>query len=159
MKAGFKHDLALLAGLVLPVSAMANEPIPIEDRDVFEKQFITCITSELENDCIASLFSAHLGPTAKDRDNLISYANSAFKKRFGKIPAHKIHVVNKMTKADLIDERAYIIERSNSDFYGLHINFKCLKGKWYLSRFSFGSSAEFIYRILDLPSTSGNAGK
>ncbi|MDR2165468.1 MAG: hypothetical protein LBO79_07600 [Zoogloeaceae bacterium] len=159
MKAGFKRGLILLAGLIFSVAAMANEPIPIEDKDVFEKQLITCITSELENDCIASLFSVHLGPTAKDRDNLINYANSAFKKRVGKIPAHKIHVVSRMTKADLIDERTYIIECSNSDFYGLHINFKCLKGKWYLFRFSFGSSAEFIRRILDFPSTSGNAGK
>jgi hypothetical protein len=159
MKAGFKHDLILLAGLVLPVAAMANEPIPIEDKNVFEKQLITCITSELENDCIASLLSTHLDPAVKDRNNAASHMDSLFKKEFKKNPVHKIHIVNRVTKANLIDERAYIIERSDGDIYGLHINFRRLQGKWHLFRWAFYSSAEFIYRILDFPPTSGNTGK
>jgi hypothetical protein len=160
MKAGFKHGLVLLAGLVLPVvAAMANEPIPIEDKDVFEKQLITCITSELENDCIASLLSIYLIPASKNSDLATSYINFFFKENFKKIPVRKIHVVNRVTKADLIDDRRYIIERSDRDFHGLYMNFRRLKGKWYLSHLRTGSWAEFIYRILDLPSTSDNAGK
>jgi hypothetical protein len=158
MKAGFKHGLILLAGLIFSVAAMANEPVPIEDRDAFEKQLITCITSELKNDCITSLFSAHFSPGVKDQDSVINHANSTFKKVLEKSSVYEVHVINKVIKVGLFDSRTYIIEYSNGIFVGLHVIFTGIKGKWYASYLDVGYSEEFIHRLLGLPPVPDNAG-
>jgi hypothetical protein len=158
MKTGFKHGLILLVGLVFSIAAMAKEPVPIEDRDVFEKQLITCIMSELENDCIISLFSAHLDPDIEDRDDFIINTNSFFKKELENSSVYEIHVIDKVIKADLFDSRTYIIEYSSRKFLGLHISFTGIEGKWYVSYLDAGDSEEFIRRILGLPPLPDNAG-
>jgi hypothetical protein len=158
MKTGFKHGLILLAGLVSSVAAIANEPIPIEDRNVFEKQLITCIMSELENDCITSLFSAHLDPDDQDRDDFIINVNSLFKEALGNSSVYKVHIINKVMKTDFLDSRTYIIEYSSGKFLGLHIGFTGMEGKWYVSYFDAGDSEEFIRQILGLPPLPDNAG-
>ncbi|GHT97636.1 hypothetical protein AGMMS49545_24070 [Betaproteobacteria bacterium] len=121
MQAKFKYVLGVVIGLLFSVAAMASEPVPIEDRDAFEKQLITCISSDLKSNCIASLFSAHFDPAFKDRDNTVSYVNNSVKNDMENCSVYKVHVVNRVLKADLFDNRSYVIECSNVTFFGLYI--------------------------------------
>jgi hypothetical protein len=46
MKFSLKHGLGLLVGLFLSAAALARRPVPIEDRDAFEKKHLACIMFE-----------------------------------------------------------------------------------------------------------------
>jgi hypothetical protein len=54
----------MIAGLLFAGIATANEKIPahlpIEDKDVFEKQYIGCIESGFKNKCFSTLLGRHL---------------------------------------------------------------------------------------------------
>jgi hypothetical protein len=148
MKTGFKYGFGLLAGLVFSVAAMASEPTPIADRDAFEKEYIDCIMSGLKGNCIVSIFSAHRDPRIDDADETLDNLSKYYSTRMK--PVYKVHSLDKITRAGIIDSRTYLIEFSDGTLSGAYVVFRKNNGAWYVFRFFIGG-AELAYKLLDLP--------
>jgi hypothetical protein len=155
MRFSVKHGLSLLAGIFLSATAMASEPVPIEDRDAFEKQYIACIMSGAKNNCYASLVSKHLDPSLKKTDTLIlslEKVNWICQGKTEKLSSvYEVHAIDKIIRGGVVDSRTYLIECSNGDFIGAYMNFRKVNGKWYIFAYSINSSNEFIQKLLKLP--------
>jgi hypothetical protein len=157
MNTGFKYGLAFLAGLILSGVAMAGEPVPIEDRDAFEKQYIECFMSGLKDNCFISVFSGHLDRTIKNPTETLNKLNSYYlsiQKRHSSI--YKIHALDKTIRAGVFDNRTYIVEHSNETLIGFNVIFVNRKGNWYAYSISMkdNDNDEFLYEILNLPTLS-----
>jgi hypothetical protein len=151
-----KHTFKLL-GMPIDVlesedfstNAMANEPIT--DKDAFEKQYIDCIISGATNNCFVSTFSNHRDPHSKDLDEALEWVNKYYKEKIAFPPVYKIHVIEKTIKAEVFDNRSYLIERDNGSLVGFYISFRRIKDKWYVFTFKFGDMDEFVYSLLGMP--------
>ena len=146
MKAGFKYGLGVVVGLFFSVVAMASEPVPIEDKDAFEKQYIDCLKSGFKDKCFSALFSSHLTLGA-DRVSL-DQADSFYK---NESLVYEIHVLDKVIRAGVFDSSTYLIERTDAVFAGADVTFMKLKGAWYVYSYSVNTSSEFVLKILNLP--------
>ncbi|MDR2165466.1 MAG: hypothetical protein LBO79_07590 [Zoogloeaceae bacterium] len=151
MKTGFRHGLILLAGLIFSVAAMANEPVPIEDRDAFEKEYLACLKTGLRNKCFSTLFSSHLDYNFKDLEVLGRIDDLSANQLADCPPVYDVHVVDKILRGGVLDSRTYLIECSDRSFVGVYVNFRKTRNEWYVSAFSVWGSDEFIKKILKLP--------
>jgi hypothetical protein len=150
MKVSMKYGFSLLAGIFLSASVMASEPI--EDRDAFEKHYIKCVISGLKDNCLFNLLSKHLTPATKEDDKQILDILRSFGDFYkDKPPAYKVHVVDKIMRAGIVESRTYMIERTDGVFVGSYINFIKIKDGWYINSFGISGADEVIERILQLP--------
>jgi hypothetical protein len=163
MKTGFKRGLILLAGLIFSVAAMANEPVPIEpmpveDRDAFEQEYIACIMSKLGKDCLVSLFSGHFGnPNGNYR---IAEINEGFKKLLDSDSIRVVRIIplEKVTRANYFDSRTYLIEYTNDKVpadrllvMGAYLVFGRINRFWYVYEFHINNTENFVRRLINLP--------
>jgi hypothetical protein len=147
-----KHGLSLLVGIFLSAMAMASEPMPIKDKDAFEKQYIECFMSGLKDNCFISTFSGHLSPLVKDgEDTLIKVHNDTYLKNgISDFPILGVHPLDKTVRAEIFDGRTYLIENSKGNIWGLSVVFGRINGKWYLHSLYLSSSEAFIAKLLNM---------
>jgi hypothetical protein len=157
MNTGFKYGLAFLAGLILSGVAMAGEPVPIEDRDAFEKEYLECFKSGLKDNCFISVFSGHLDQNVKEPEKSLNKANTYYLDVIrispGSAPGsvYKIHPLNKEMRAGIFDSRSYLIERFNGGLLGFYVVFRKLKGNWYVFAYAMDESEDFVLKLINLP--------
>ncbi|MDR1349321.1 MAG: hypothetical protein LBJ59_00815 [Zoogloeaceae bacterium] len=153
MKTWFKYSLGLSASLIFlsgTTTAMASEPIPIGNRDAFEKQYINCIESGLKDKCFVSIFSGHLTPNIKNAEEGLNNLNEIYlKNQMAGSPVYKVHAIDKTMRAGVFDSRTYLIERFDGSFIGCYIIFRNIQEKWYVYAFRMQESDEFIRKLLD----------
>jgi hypothetical protein len=153
MKSSVKQGFCLLAGLFF-CTVLASEPVPIEDRDAFEKEYLECFMSGLKDNCFISIFSEHLDYGFANPDELLRELNSSYLD-MQKIhsPIYKIHVLDKIIRADVFDSRTYIVEYFGGTMKGLHVVFRKVKENWYVFAISMKGDRDgaAFYRILNIP--------
>jgi hypothetical protein len=149
MKFSVKHGLGLLAGIFLSATAMASEPVPIEDRDAFEKQYLECFMSGLKDKCFLTLFSNHFDFGFEDRKEILNRLESAFTQHMLECLPYNIYTVDKVTRGGVFDGRTYLIECSNRNFVGVQIIFRMTKDQWHVSNMNIGDTNEFLQKILN----------
>jgi hypothetical protein len=154
MEFSVKHGLSLLVGIFLSAMTMASEPVPIKDKDAFEKQYIECFMSGLKGNCFISVFSGHLDQTVENPNETLSRTNSFYldiQKRHSSI--YKIHILDKIVRADVFDSRTYIVEHSDETLIGLYVVFVKRKENWYVYSIYMkdNDDGELLHRILNLP--------
>jgi hypothetical protein len=147
MKTWFRHGLSVLAGLTFSVAALAAEPTPIEDRDAFEKQYIDCVEGGLKDKCFSALFLSHLDPITEEGRKSLNQLDGIYQAGV----AYKVHPLDKVMRAGVVDCRTYLIEQPNGDFVGASVTFRKSKGKWYVFAFLIDGSNEFVKKLLKLP--------
>ncbi|GHT97677.1 hypothetical protein AGMMS49545_24110 [Betaproteobacteria bacterium] len=108
MQAKFKYVLGFVVGLLFTIAAMASEPVPIEDKDAFEKQYIDCIESGAKNDCLVSIFSNHFDPQFKNPGEIVDGFNKYYQEKMTLPPVYRVHVIEKTIKAEVFDNRSYL---------------------------------------------------
>jgi hypothetical protein len=153
MRLSMKHRFGLLAGLLF-CGALAGEPVPIEDRDAFEKEYLACIKSGLEEDCFLVLFSSHLCEDIKNPEEA-SRKHDAYYRNILKISPgsiYAIHPLDKTIKAGIVDSRTYLVEHRTNGFFLFFVNFVKQKGKWYILGYDTYPESEKINKFINLPS-------
>ncbi|MDR2031121.1 MAG: hypothetical protein LBP86_02425 [Azoarcus sp.] len=156
MKALFKRALSSLmliaAGLLLSVAAAAAEeavPVPVGDRDAFEKRYIACILSGLQDNCFITVFSGRFFSPPGEGATLIY---DAIKAKMQDVSVRKVHTLEKAVKADLVDIRTYLLELSgDAGFIGFYVVFRRKGDRWYVYEFALDRSEDFIRGLLNLP--------
>jgi hypothetical protein len=150
----FLYGMGMLAGLSLSSVTLASEPIliPIMDRDVFEKKYLECFKSGLENKCFSTLFSDHLDFGTGDAKKFSNQMDGILAKRMPEcLPVYNVHAVDKVTRGGVFDNRTYLIECFNRKFVGVQITFRKTREQWHISKFHIGASDEILQEILNLP--------
>jgi hypothetical protein len=151
MKFSMKYGFCLLAGIFLCATVQA-ESVPIEDRDAFEKRYIECVMSGLKDNCLFNLLSNHLTPATQEDDKQILDILRSFGDFYkDKPPVYKVHIVDKIMRAGIVESRTYMIERSDGVFVGSYINFVKIKDGWYINAFGISGADEVLEKILQLP--------
>jgi hypothetical protein len=146
----------LVAGLLLSGVAIAGESVPIEDRDAFEQQYIECIMSGAKDDCLISIFSGRLAPQFADQDKIVNGLNKYYLEKIASPSAYKVHVIDKIMKAGIFDNRSYLIERDDGSLIGFYVSFRKTKEKWFVFSFRFNSSEDYVLKLLSMP-PAGNS--
>ena len=145
--------LFLLCGLI-STGVAANEKATahekISDKNAFEAQYIQCIEQGLKAGCFQSVFSGHFDFQQK-QELLAPDAESFFIRWMAGLSIYKVHAANKTVKAEIFDNRSYIIERSDGELVGFFVGFRSVKGSWYIYDIQGGSSDLYIRRLLDMP--------
>jgi hypothetical protein len=141
----------LVAGLLLSGVAIAGESVPIEDRDAFEQQYIECIMSGAKDNCMVLIFSSLPVPRNKDKGEIVEMLNKYYLKEIAHQPVYKVHVIERVMKAGVFDNRSYLIERDDGSLVGLYVSFRNIKDKWFVFKFTLNLSYGYIFKLLDMP--------
>jgi hypothetical protein len=152
MKTWLKHGFGLLAGLVFAGGVLADDSVPIEDLDTFEKEYIGCVMTGLKDHCFSNLVSKHISPAIENVGQVISMLrknDDTFVKN--NLSVYKVHIVDRIKRGNIVESRTYMIERSNGLFVGSYVNFIQIKDKWYISAFGIDNADDLIKSILNLP--------
>ncbi|MDR0700850.1 MAG: hypothetical protein LBF61_00310 [Azoarcus sp.] len=141
------------AGLLCATGALAAsaKPIPIEDRDAFEKQFIECILAGSLDGCIVPLFLGHASPLLAGSEKGAEQLNAALQRVAKEVGWRKVHSFSKTMKAGIFDERVYLVEAKNGKLGCFHVVFMKQLGKWYVGAYEISSEREDIAKTLGLP--------
>ena len=151
MQAEFKYGLGVVVGLFFSVVAMASEPVPIEDRDAFEKQYIACLIAEAKENCFVLLFSDHLDTKIKNASEVIRDTNKYWMEVLETCHPYTVHVLDKTVRANAFEGRAYLIECSDGSIRGTYVNFRKIREGWYVFGFRLTNSDESMRRLLNIP--------
>jgi hypothetical protein len=141
---------AFLAGLACATVALATEPMPIADRDVFEKQYIECIKEGIKNDCIVPLFMNHVTLGSKGVEDTVHKFNSALQQLIKGTNVYGVYVISKTIKAEIYDDRTYLIQWGNGSVTCFRVLFRQILGEWYMANLQLRNDNENIIKILDL---------
>lgn len=145
--------LFLLCGLI-STGVTANDKATINekisDKNAFETQYIKCIEQGLKAGCFQSVFSGHFDFQPK-QELLAPDAENFFIRWMAGLSIYKVHVASKIVKADIFDNRSYLIERSDGELVGFFVGFRSVKGNWYVYDIQGGSSDLYIRRLLEMP--------
>ncbi|MDR2261328.1 MAG: glycoside hydrolase family 97 C-terminal domain-containing protein [Azoarcus sp.] len=155
MKNLFKRalpSLMLAAGLLFPAAALTEEaapPVPVGDRDAFEKRYIACVLSGLQDNCFITVFSGRFFSPPGEGATLIY---DAIKAKMQGANVRKVHTLEKTVKAELVDIRTYLLELSgDAGFIGFYVVFRRKGDEWYVYEFALDRSEDFIRGLLNLP--------
>jgi hypothetical protein len=140
-------------GLLCATGALAasTKPIPIEDRDAFEKQMIECVLAGSLNGCIVPLFVGHATPLSVEPGKGAEQFNIILQKVAKDVGWRKVYNISKTMKAGILDERVYLIEAKNGGLGCFRIVFVKHLGKWYISAYQLSNEDEIILKALGLP--------
>lgn len=152
MRFSVKQGFCLLAGLFF-CTALAGEPVPIEDRDAFEKQYIECLMSGLKDDCLVSVFSGRIDKSVKNSEEAIRQSNTYYRDILQISPGavYKIHPLDKIVRAGMFDSRTYLIEYDSDGLLLFCIIFIKRKENWYVGAYNMFSEDKEIFDALNLP--------
>jgi hypothetical protein len=135
-------------------SALALERVSIVDKDAFEKQYIECISSGIRNNCIVPLFRDHDASAGydafKQAEESANKLNTLFHQLLKETYVYKVHIISKKTKAEVYDDREYLIQWGTGKVTCFRVLFREIKGKWYVANFQLINDSEYITKILDL---------
>jgi hypothetical protein len=148
MKFSLKHGMGLLAGLFLSAAALASEPVPIEDRDAFEKEYLACFMPKAKGNCFSSVFSGRFYRRLESENLLMDKLDSMFSERIKTVV--RIYNVKQSIRYDLVESRSYLIQYSDKSLRGLVIDFIKQEDGWYVFGLVFDDSTDFVRKILDL---------
>jgi hypothetical protein len=146
------RNFMLIAGLLFASIGTANGQTPIKDKDAFEKKYIECIMSGWKNKCFSALIIGHFRPNFEDKIPLVKkelHNIDELANQFGSV--YRVHPLDKIIRANIWDNRTYLIEHFNGKFSGAYINFIKIKEEWYVYTFLFDNSEEFIKKLLKIP--------
>jgi hypothetical protein len=143
-----RHALGFLVWLFFSTVVLAGEsiPVPIKDKDAFEKQYIECVMSSGLGDCFVSLFSRHYDDSVNNPDDVTNRINSYFLMSLADTPAYQVHIVKKDLIADIFDNRSYIVENEVGGILLVQIGFRKFKGEWYVFDFFVGEDMKALCR-------------
>ncbi|MDR3159543.1 MAG: hypothetical protein LBU11_11215 [Zoogloeaceae bacterium] len=151
----FLYGMVFFAGIFLSSAVQANEPvllIAIEDRDAFERKYLECFKSGLENKCFSTLFSDHLDFGAGDTKKFSNQVDGILTRQMPEcLPVYNVYAVDNVIRGGVFDNRTYLIECSNRKFVGVEITFRKTRGQWHVSKFHIGASDKILQDILNLP--------
>jgi hypothetical protein len=151
VKFSVKHGLGLLIGIFLSSTTMASEPVPIEDRDAFEKQYVDCIISKANDNCLVSLFLDHLDPKIKEADKVMEDTNKYWIEALAICQPYAVHVLDKVIRANAFEGRSYLIECHDGNIRETYVNFRKIREGWYVFGFRLTNSEEMMRRLLNIP--------
>jgi hypothetical protein len=160
MRFSVKHGLGLLAGIFLSATAMASEPVPIEDRDAFDKRYVECIRFGLKNDCLISTLSGHFALSVNEIE--LREINERLKEGLKTAKILNIFPLEKVVRANYFDSRTYLVEYEDEKSYAdnspsrpriaaAYIVFGRLNKNWYVYSFDIDNSENFVRRLINLP--------
>ncbi|MDR3055027.1 MAG: hypothetical protein LBU53_06440 [Zoogloeaceae bacterium] len=151
MTKGFRFGLGVVAGLLFSVAALAGESVPIEDKDAFEKQYLDCIVSGARDNCLVSIFSNHLDPQFTNQDVIVDRFSRYYQEKMATPSVYKVHLIEKTIKAEVFDNRSYLIERDNGSLVGFYVSFRSIKDKWFVFTFKVSNTEEYVFKLLGMP--------
>jgi hypothetical protein len=146
----FSRFLVGLVGAVFAANVMAASE-PIEDKDDFGKRFVDCINLGAKNNCLSKVTEKHVDPSFRGGAADLRKAYKFWETNLSECRVYKVHVLDKVVRADLFESRPYIIECADGAFLGAYINLRKVKERWYVFGFSLKDSEEFVFRLLDYP--------
>ncbi len=149
-----KKMVVVLSGLLLASACVAGERI--KDKDVLERDYLSCMADGFKNKCLSSVLGGHFDPWTKADDEAKILANTeAFLQRWiGGKGIYGVHRASAQVKADVFDNRVYLVERDDGELAAFNVGFRKVKGDWFIYELEGGTSDKFIRGLLDMPKVS-----
>ena len=127
----------------------ANERI--SDTNGLEKQYVRCMEGGFESGCFAKIFSGHFDKWYKEPEKAPISTEAFYRKWLNGQSVYKVHVIDKVVKAGVFDNRSYLIERADGELSGIFIGLRKIQGDWYVYDIQGGSSDAYVRELLDMP--------
>jgi hypothetical protein len=127
---------------LLATISYASEPIQNKER--FEAEYIKCIKSGFSDSCWIKTLSGHALPWAENEEQVLASNNASYIKWLDGQSVYKVHPGIKEVKAEVFDNRSYVLERDDGAAVAVWISFRQVKGQWYIHEVLGSSDDEFI---------------
>ena len=131
-----------LGPLIFAAVCQASEPI--EDKENFESDYVSCIQTSFANGCWSKTLSGHSLPWVDDEGKILHDSESAYMTWLEGKSVYKVHSGIKETKGEIYDNRSYLLEREDGAVAAIWISFRQVKGKWYIYEVMASSDDGFI---------------
>jgi hypothetical protein len=148
--------IGLLVGLFCATNVLAElKRIPIQDRNVFESQFIECAMKRFQGRCLLPLFRDHGSPKFGNVEPVAIQLNTVLQEAGERLGVYEVHTFRKIIKADTYDDRIYLIEMGDGTLICFRVVFRNVLGKWYVGTYRLSADEEAMLKLLDLPLPNG----
>lgn len=129
---------------VLIFAAGCHASEPIKDKNSFESQYVRCMQVGFANGCWIKTLSGHALPWVDNEDKILRDSEAAFIKWLEGKSVYKIHPGTKEVRAEVYDNRSYVLERDDGAVVAIWISFRQAKGEWFVSEVMASSNDAFI---------------
>lgn len=138
----FLKKLWLFSFFLFCLASEASEPI--QDVDMFEADYLRCIKSGFADGCWTKTFLGHALPWEENELSVLRTNESAYVKWLDGQKIYKIYPGIKEVKAEIFQNRSYVLERDDGAAVALWISYWQVKSKWYIHEVLGSSDDEFV---------------
>ncbi|WP_024671572.1 hypothetical protein [Pseudomonas tremae] len=131
-------------------SALSQAAEPIKDKDKFEAEYVKCMQTGFADKCWTKTLSGHAAPWVDNEEKVLRDAEAAYVSWLQGQGIYKVHPGLKEIKAEVFDNRSYLLERDDGAGAAVWISFRQAKGKWYVYEVMASSADEFIRTALGM---------
>lgn len=94
--------------------------------------------------CWTKILSGHAAPWVENEEGVLRDAEAAYVSWLQGQEVYKVHPGIKEIRAEIFDNRSYVLERDDGAVAAIWISFRQAKGKWYVNAVMASSADEFV---------------
>lgn len=141
----------LLIGICTLFTSNAIAQNSIKDLDKLESEYLKSIRADFADKCWQNTIGGHFDKGQSKPDAIAAASQEAFTGWIEGKSIYKIHPVAHEVKADLFDNRSYILERNDGALLALEMGFRNRLGEWYIYLLHAGPDDKMVRKVLNMP--------